>query len=177
MKLISVRCNHCGASLDVGESARFVTCSFCNSQLAVERTESAVFTSKIDAIHARTEQIAGNLGVIQLQNDLEQLDREWLLERENYMVQNKHGVTSEPTGSGSVFGGLVAVVFGGFWTYMAAEHGAPSFFPFFGVVFILVGAAAAVNGYSKACGLEQARTAYQRRRAALERRVNEAKRQ
>jgi len=38
-----------------------------------------------------------------------------------------------------VWGSVMAVVFGIFWTAMTATTGAPSFFPIFGVLFILTG--------------------------------------
>lgn len=38
-----------------------------------------------------------------------------------------------------VWGAVMAVVFGIFWTAMTASAGAPGFFPIFGVLFILTG--------------------------------------
>lgn len=40
-----------------------------------------------------------------------------------------------------VIGAVVIVVFGIFWTIMAAQMGAPVFFPIFGVMFIIMGVA------------------------------------
>ena len=35
-------------------------------------------------------------------------------------------------------GSVIAIVFGIFWTIMAARMGAPAFFPIFGVIFIIM---------------------------------------
>ena len=43
-----------------------------------------------------------------------------------------------PSAMGAV-GSVVAVIFGIFWTIMAASLGAPIFFPIFGVLFIAIG--------------------------------------
>ncbi len=55
----------------------------------------------------------------------------------------------------SFMGGVISValiVFGIFWTAMAASMGAPFFFPIFGVVFIAVGIAQAVYNFKNATG-------------------------
>ena len=43
-----------------------------------------------------------------------------------------------PSAMGAM-GSVVAIIFGIFWTIMAASMGAPLFFPIFGVIFILIG--------------------------------------
>lgn len=76
MDTFSVRCNHCGAPLQIGADTRFVTCQFCQCQLEVRRTDSAVFTEEVARIAENTGKMAGNLKVIELQNEIEQLDRD-----------------------------------------------------------------------------------------------------
>jgi DNA-directed RNA polymerase subunit RPC12/RpoP len=58
METISVRCNHCGAPLDVGMQTHFVTCQFCNSQLEIKRTDSSVFTEEVERIARNTDKMA-----------------------------------------------------------------------------------------------------------------------
>lgn len=171
MNLLSVRCNHCGAPLQVGEAARFVTCQFCRTELTVERTDSAVFTQKLSEIHEHTAQMAEDLEVIRLQNDLEKLDREWQMERERYMVTGQHGHKHEPGTFGSLVGGAVAVIAGIVWIAITSGHGAPSFFPLMGVVIIGIGVVGALVGMSKASALEEGRTRYELRRGPLARRL------
>lgn len=45
---------------------------------------------------------------------------------------------------------IVAVIFGIFWTIMASSIGAPSFFPIFGVLFIILGIANVVYNFKNA---------------------------
>ena len=92
MKVISVSCNHCGAPLEVPKKARFVTCKYCSSRLAIKATESATYTEVLEAIGERTEKIAQDVETIKLQNRLERLDREWQTDRRRFMTRDKHGV-------------------------------------------------------------------------------------
>ncbi len=85
------------------------------------------------------------LNELKAQNELAQLDREWELERESYMVTGKYGHRHIPGKASSLLGGLFVVGFGIFWTTMATSmtgFGGPSalsLFPLFGVLFILFG--------------------------------------
>lgn len=49
-------------------------------------------------------------------------------------------------------GSVVVVIFGIFWTVMAASMGAPAFFPIFGVLFVILGIMQAVYNYRNATG-------------------------
>lgn len=119
---------------------------------------------------------------IQWQNELARLDREWELEREHYMLTDKHGARHVPQAGQSLLGGVIAVVFGIFWTATASSMtssmttnspfgpgagGPPSFLPLFGVLFIVLGAGAAIHGFRKGAEYEQAYRRYQQRRAEL----------
>lgn len=50
------------------------------------------------------------------------------------------------------FAAVIAVIFGIFWTIMAASMGAPGFFPLFGVLFIIIGIVNAVYNFKNATG-------------------------
>lgn len=56
-----------------------------------------------------------------------------------------------PSAMGAV-GSIVAIVFGIFWTFSAAKMGAPIFFPFFGIIFIGIGAMQFFYNYKNATG-------------------------
>lgn len=115
---------------------------------------------------------------IKAQNELAQLDRGWELERENYMVTGKYGNKHIPGQASSLFGGIFLVAFGIFWTVMASSitssgfgpgpgGGFSSFFPLFGVLFILFGIGVSITGFIKAGKYRDAHEKYQRRRRAL----------
>jgi hypothetical protein len=78
MKIIPVLCQRCGAPLDVAdESVRFVTCAHCSTPLEIVREATQSHSRILEQIHAATEDHGRRLKVIELQNELERLDREW----------------------------------------------------------------------------------------------------
>ena len=56
-----------------------------------------------------------------------------------------------PSAMGAM-GSAFAVIFGIFWTIMAASMGAPVFFPIFGVMFVIMGIVQLVYNYKNAAG-------------------------
>jgi hypothetical protein len=105
---------------------------------------------------------------IKRHNDVEQLDRQWALERDQYMVAGNYGVRHLPSKGMSVLGGVVIAVFGIFWTAMAANMGGgASFFPLFGLLFVAVGVGMSIYSFTKASQYEEAHARYRRRRAEL----------
>jgi DNA-directed RNA polymerase subunit RPC12/RpoP len=178
METLSVRCNHCGAPLEVGSETRFVTCQFCNSQLEVKRTESAVFTEEIAKISENTERMAGSLEVLELQNDLERLDREWIASNPVSFDSDGRPVRQTGTG-GAAFGMVFAIFFAVVCFGMAAaasSMGAPGIFPLVPVGMGLFAIVAAIMSLGKANDYESRRTDYERRRAAMVARLDSMRR-
>ncbi len=93
---IRVRCQNCGSPLQVNEDVRFVTCAYCHSELQVVRDASTVHTQVLQRIEQNTELTVNRLKIIELQNEIERLDREWEMWREKNLARNKNGVISEP---------------------------------------------------------------------------------
>lgn len=44
-----VDCNACGASLDAGDTSRFVTCVKCTARLEIKRSPTSIYTDVLDA--------------------------------------------------------------------------------------------------------------------------------
>lgn len=115
-----------------------------------------------------------HLEEIKAQNEIAQLDREWELERENYMVAGNNGHRHIPGKASSVIVGIFIVGFGIFWTAMAAlmtgfgSDGVFSIFPLFGVLFVLFGAGMSIFAFVKAGEYEEAQQRYQRRRREMQ---------
>lgn len=172
MKLIPLTCNHCGAPLEVPRKARFATCEYCSSRLAVHHEGSAWTTEVVESIEKNTRDIAEDVDAIRLQNDIERLDREWMMERGNLMTRGKDGSLSVPSHAGTVIGSIVGVVFIVFWIGMAINIGAPVFFPAFGVVGLVIVIAQCFGGISKAEQYQRARHRYQRERRKLAERLH-----
>ena len=162
----TVTCNHCGAPLDVPPGTRFVTCAHCGSRLEIHRTGNAVYTEVLEAIDQRTKEIAQDVDVIRRQNEVERLDREWQMRREELMVRGKRGSASTPSAAGGVIAIVIALIVGIFWMSMVASHGGGAF-ALFGLLFILVGVGSGINMILKAGQYDQSERQYQEERARL----------
>jgi len=136
MKITKVCCQGCGADLDVNESIKYVTCNYCGAKLEVVHDATVTHTRQLEKIEKNTDRMANNLKVIELQNDLERLDREWESLRGGMMVRDEHGNVSEPSSTGAFIAGCFAIVFGLVWIIFASSIGAPGIFPLFGLLFI-----------------------------------------
>jgi LSD1 subclass zinc finger protein len=165
VRAVAVTCNGCGAPLDVPAGTRFVTCAYCRSRLEIHRSGNAVYSEVLDAIDQRTRAIAESVADIRRQNEVERLDREWAMRRDELLVRDKRGNASPPTAAGSVIGAAIAAVFGIGWTVFAARMGAPGFFVAFGAIFVIVALVGGAMGAGRAGRYADERRAYERRRA------------
>ena len=152
MKITKVCCQGCGADLDVDESVHYVTCNYCHARLEVLHDTSVTHTRLIEQIHESTQQMAGNLKVIELQNDLVLLDREWEVRKEGFMVKGRQGLRYVPTRASSRQGGITLIVLGLIWLGLAVNAPPPIMvlFPVMGLVAIGFGFHMLMNGNSKA---------------------------
>jgi transcription elongation factor Elf1 len=162
----SVTCNHCGAPLAIQPSTRFVTCTHCGSRLEIHRSGAALYTEVLDAIDQRTKEIAQDVDVIRRQNEVERLDREWAMRREELMVRTKSGAKT-PTVAGGVIGAVVAVVFGIFWIGMSSTAGAPAIVPIIGIVVVIAGLVSGISTVAKASQYADEQQRYEQQRARL----------
>lgn len=167
METLSVRCNHCGAPLQVSGTTRFVTCQFCQSSLEVKRTDNSIFTEEVARIADNTGKMAESLEVIALQNEIEKLDRELGLD---------HMISVKKRGAGAA-GKVMGVMFGLFFTvvcilmatgFSKAGAGIFTIVPLgmsaFGIVLVVVSLR---GGQDSDAG----DSTYQERRAVLERQL------
>ncbi|MFO0901532.1 MAG: hypothetical protein U0939_00950 [Pirellulales bacterium] len=121
MNIESIQCNHCGAPLELPESAKFATCRHCGSQLAVHRTASAVTTEVLQRVATQVEEMADEVRKLRLETSLSRMDREWEKRREGYLVHSKNGKPHEP----SEVGGVIAMVFGVVFAAFGIGMGGP----------------------------------------------------
>lgn len=168
METLSVRCNHCGAPLQVSDATRFVTCQFCHSSLEVKRTESSIFTEEVARIAENTGKMAESLEVIALQNEIEKLDREWGIEQMNSMVPSRTG----PRPPGNPWFGLAFTVFFAAGCFsmasLASSERVPGIFIFVPAGMGLFALFAGISGVLKGETRKAAQTSYQHRRSELE---------
>jgi DNA-directed RNA polymerase subunit RPC12/RpoP len=131
--LETLACNNCGAQLTVPPDAHYVTCSHCRSQLAVHHDPTASYTTKLDEIDRRTEQMA---------EDLAHLRRQSQSADHQPITPQLENVLAGQRLFGSVIGLLFAgfaVLFGIFFASSSASMGAPAIFPLAGGFFALIG--------------------------------------
>jgi hypothetical protein len=167
MKVTKVCCQGCGADLQVDDTVRYVTCNYCHTRLEVVHDETVTHTRLLDKIERTTDRMAGNLKVIELQNDLERLDREWQNQRSGLMVRNKNGHVSEPSSAASVAGGFIAIGVGIVWIIFTSSMHAPAFFPLFGLVIMGMAVFGMVSGTNKAGAYRTGQARYENERARL----------
>ena len=157
MQIEKIACNSCGAPLEVATTTQFVTCRHCGMKLSIQRTDTATFTEILDKLTAKTDQLSEQVNNLAGYTEMTALDREWELERLNYMMTGKRGGKHIPSEAGSIGGGIAITLFGCFWTVMA--FAITSFipipivhivFPLFGVVFVIIGIVSSISSYNKA---------------------------
>ena len=172
----SLTCNHCGAPLDVPPGTRFVTCAHCGSRLEIHRSGNALYTEVLEAIDQRTQEIAQDVDVIRRENEIERLDREWQMRREELMVRTKRGGAQTPSVAGGIVGAVFAIGFGIFWMIMTSRGGAPAFVPFVGMVVAAIGIIGGISNVSKATRYADEQQRYEQQRARLMRSDNPRRR-
>lgn len=175
MKVTRVCCQGCGADLQVDETIRFVTCNYCGAKLEVVHGTSVTHTKQLDKIERTTDLLASNLKVIELQNEIERLDREWDRDSEGLMVRDQAGRLREPNPA-SMIGGcfftmvLCLIILGVFGMALGSSEGSvgmPPALPLLGLVIITVAILGVMRRLSKVDKFRAGRAAYRTRRAAL----------
>jgi hypothetical protein len=175
-QVIKLCCQGCGADLQVTEEVRFVTCNYCQSKLEIVRDASVTHTRVLEKLEKTTERIAENLRVIELQNDLERMDREWETMRQGMMIREKDGGLSEPSTVASVIAGFVFILGGVVFSIVSGAMGAPGFFPLFGLLFVGVGFFNLITGPAKAARFRNLQDSHEMRRNRLIRALEKERR-
>jgi hypothetical protein len=122
--------------------------------------------------------LADQLTEVKYQNELAQIDREWQMERQQYLIRGRYGITQVPTASMGIGVAAVGGVFGALWTILAVSitGGAPNagpfsiakvFFPLFGIVFTMAAIGYGMYVYSQAQKYQKAFEAFKERRARV----------
>lgn len=112
MDTITINCDHCGAPITVGPKTRYVTCAHCGSQLVIHRGEGSIYTEQLEQIEQRTAAIQDKLDRLSLQAELERIDRDWELEREEYVDADTRNHPPRPSSKAAAVGALIAAIIG-----------------------------------------------------------------
>ena len=185
MELVQLSCNGCGADIEVTEDARFVTCRYCQAKLEVKRTDGAAFTSvrkavarverKTDALADEMKELKAENRALSIENEIDDLDREWEEREKELMTRTKRGELTVPTRGAAIAVGVLSAIIGMLGLFVAAspkgERGA-----LFGVVIALGGGILAYFQHQKAVAYERAHADYSERRDELLDELEKAKR-
>ncbi len=93
--------------MEVAATTQFATCRHCGAKLAIQRTDTAIFTEILEKLTTKTDQLSEQVNNLSGLTEVAALDREWELERENYMVTTKHGGRQIPSEAGAIGSGVV----------------------------------------------------------------------
>lgn len=168
MKVLNIACNNCGGPLEVPRKVRYLTCSFCDSRLEVQKSGSAYYTNVLEAV----QDIRHDVETLKLQNQLSQIDRKWDQERSTMMVRGQHGHSSIPSQFGAIAFMILPIIFLGlvFSFIPMSELGGSS-----GIFFVLPVVVAVALGFwhfNKAKRYEERKRHYQQRRRKLMRELS-----
>ncbi|BCX50007.1 hypothetical protein HAHE_39150 [Haloferula helveola] len=177
MKVTKVCCQSCGADLDVDESIRLVTCNFCGARLEIVHDETTTHSRLLQELGEKTDRMAGEIKVLRLQNELEQLEREWQSAREGLMITGKNGNRSVPSVAGSLFAGGMMIVVGIIAMTALSNISQSGFTVLVPLIIIGIGVASMIHGTSKASRYETAEADFTKRRNEKLRQLEEAKRE
>ena len=162
MELISLRCNHCGAPLDVKPSTRFVTCGFCRAQLAVHSSGNSCSTELLEELKQTTDMLVRDVAELKGDSELERLDRQWERRRQELMVTDKHGNAHIPNKAIAIGGSVFVTLFGVIWTAFTLRLFPPM--ALFGLVFIGMAIFTGIYSSQKADRYQRERQAYEQQR-------------
>lgn len=182
VELVRLACDGCGADLELPDDARFVTCRFCEARLEVRRTDTAAFTrvrEAVERVEKKTKRLSNEVAelraanrVLKLQDELQQLERDWDEEKKSLMIRGKDGTVSEPTRTSAQVIGFASVVGGGFVAVAVPR----AEFVLAGIAIAGLGLAGAYIQHGKAVRFEDAKCRYLDRRDQIEARIAKARR-
>ncbi|WDQ16014.1 zinc ribbon domain-containing protein [Rhodopirellula sp. P2] len=166
-RLISLRCDHCGAPIDVKPKAKYVTCGYCHANLAIHHTGSSYSTELIEDLKETTNALVKDVALIKHNAALDRLDEQWERWRLQTLGTNKHGrqITQPPNPVVSIFGFGFVFVFALVWTGMAAMMFAPM--ALFGLIFLVMAVVGLFSSFSKTNEYHAKRRRYMQERQSL----------
>lgn len=175
MELVKLSCNGCGADIELPDDARFVTCRYCDAKLEVKKTDGAIFTEVRQAIAKISDEVSSLKAenrVLRLQNEIDDLDRQWQARSQGMMLEGKDGSRSPPTrgsalalGVGSVIMLIAVLSIGGTGTMLLP-----------GMAIVCVFAILAVFLHRRAVKYEAALAEHESQRQELEEKREKAER-
>jgi len=175
MKVTKVCCQGCGADLQIDETIRYVTCNYCNARLEIVHDTTVTHSRQLDKIERTTDDLAVKLKVLELQNDIERLDREWEKFREAVLPRDQQGQLREPTVGTEVLAGI-SVCCVGLVLLIATVANGEFGWAFMCLPVFAIGVWIMKNGGGKAEDYQTQRYRYSTARKSLLQRLDQARR-
>ncbi len=180
MAIESLRCNNCGANLDLNPKIKFFKCAHCGSTLTIKKSGNAIYTEVINEIKNNTEILIDNSNVDAIEKEIARLDREWMIERDKYKIKTKYSseLPNDNTEIQSIGIMVVGLAFMVFWLNQVSGIGGNSgFFTLFGFIAIGTLIYKTVTNLSTANSYRKAEDAYVNRRKRLTDKLNNNKKE
>ncbi|MGC4017426.1 MAG: hypothetical protein QM755_23370 [Luteolibacter sp.] len=168
VRITKVSCQGCGSPLSVNESIRYATCNHCGASLEIIHDPSVTHSRLLEKLEQRTDALANGLKVLQLQNDLELLDREWDRFRDKICDREENGQLIEPSDRATKGVGVLAMIVGAFLLIASVVNGSPGMGVVVGIALaVIAGIATASSGSPRVKEYLRMRDRYHRRRGEL----------
>lgn len=175
MNVMSILCQRCGAPLQIAdESVRFVTCAHCGTPLEIVREATQAHSRILEEIQKTAEEHGKRLEVIELQNDIERLDRDWeARQRDEGNVNAKTGAVEDHGSAGCLMLGLLVTGAGVLGVFAAFGGNSFSFGTFLACLAVIaVGVFIIREGIAELRRFAKAEDRYREIRASLVNRLN-----
>lgn len=174
MEIISLKCNNCGANLQINKKTVYLQCTSCGSSLAVKKSINTVFTEVLEELNLNTNKLVDQSNIVLIEKEIERLDREWMIEREKYRISTKDGNhLPDESESNNLLQYIVFITsflfFGGIMVFLLSDAPA-EFKPFIlgGLLIFIVGVFISfVSVSNKTSDYKQAKTLYLEKRQSL----------
>lgn len=107
MNVLSILCQRCGAPLQIAdESVRFVTCTHCGTPLEIVREATQAHSRILQQIQTATQDHSRRLEVVESENELLQIDKEWATVRERLCGRSRSGALNDSPMAGCIGPGV-----------------------------------------------------------------------
>ncbi len=133
---------------------------------SLSQHEFAIAKRKLLNDDSLDQQVADSQ-IVKIQNDIEELDRSWLIDRENYMNSGMFGKQRTPSKSNSLIDIIWIIVLGSYFIIAGIFRDRDLYFSILIALPFLMGLAIAVKDYKKATNYELAEADYQKKRQEL----------
>lgn len=110
MNTISLKCNNCGADLEVAPNIRFVHCTNCSTDLTVVNNDNTIYLQPFGIANDLGEEIAEGLHVAKIERAIDRLDRQWEIKKTELGVKEGWSTTNRFTAFFSLLIGPVVMI-------------------------------------------------------------------